>query len=102
MRLCSMRASSSTWTSWKWTVLSSVAEWTFTGTKTPAKEIVPFQIERRAMCLRYPRMRTETRSFVQHHPKGVNAHHVLSDDPGNSRGLLIWQTRREAGTQSHR
>src|SRR3954464_4655636 len=41
-----MRAPSSTCTSWKWTVWSSVAEWTFTGTKTPPKAIVPFQIER--------------------------------------------------------
>src|SRR3954470_19010676 len=50
-----MRAPSSTWTSWKWTVLSSVAEWTLTGTNTPPKAIVPFHIERSlAMAPGYP------------------------------------------------
>src|SRR3954452_15120815 len=59
MRLCSMRAPSSTWTSWKCTVRSSVAEWTFTGTSTPPKAIVPFQIERSAMSGGYPGARVE-------------------------------------------
>ena len=54
IRLCSMRAPSSTWTSWKCTVRSSVAECTLTGTKTPAKAIVPFQIERSATPPAYP------------------------------------------------
>src|SRR3954470_13144732 len=54
-----MRAPSSTWTSWKWTVLSSVAEWTLTGTNTPPKAIVPFHIERSlAMARGYPRSGT--------------------------------------------
>src|SRR4051812_39065008 len=51
-----MRAPSSTCTSWKWTVLSSVAECTFTGTKTPPNAIVPFHMERSfATPLGYPR-----------------------------------------------
>jgi hypothetical protein len=54
IRLCSIRAPSSRCTSWKWTDRSSVAEWTLTGTKTPAKAIVPFQIERSAMTRGYP------------------------------------------------
>jgi hypothetical protein len=31
-----------------------VAEWTFTGTNTPPKAIVPFQMERSAMASGYP------------------------------------------------
>src|SRR3954451_21671087 len=55
MRRCSMRLPSSRWTSWKCTVLDSVAEYTFTGTGTRPKAIVPFQIERGAMVQgRYP------------------------------------------------
>src|SRR5919201_4574383 len=40
-----MRAPSVAWTSWKWTVLDSTAEWTLIGTLTRPKLIVPFQID---------------------------------------------------------
>src|SRR3954447_15640860 len=48
-----MRAPSSRWTSWKWTVFDSVAVCSFTGTVISPKAIVPFQIDR-AMTLLYP------------------------------------------------
>ena len=45
IRLCSMRAPSETCTSWKLTLLDSVAEYSFTGTCASPKLIVPFQID---------------------------------------------------------
>src|SRR4051812_19441021 len=46
IRRCSTFAPSRAWTSWKCTVLDSVAEKSLTGMLTSPKVIVPFQIER--------------------------------------------------------
>jgi hypothetical protein len=54
IRVCSVRAPASTWTSWKCTPRSSVAECTFTGTNTPPNATVPFQIDRSATPREYP------------------------------------------------
>src|ERR1044071_9830745 len=53
IRRCSIRLPSLAWTSWKCTVLDSVAEYTLTGTATRPNVIVPFQIER-GMSHLYP------------------------------------------------
>ena len=53
IRLCSMRAPSETCTSWKLTLLDSVAEYSFTGTCASPKLIVPFQIDL-GMGIGYP------------------------------------------------
>src|SRR3954452_167067 len=62
-----MRAPSSRWTSWKWTVLDSVAVCSLTGTVISPKGIVPFQIDR-AMGLPYPPRRAgcTRRSGLEH------------------------------------
>jgi hypothetical protein len=54
-----MRAPSETCTSWKLTLLDSVAEYSFTGTCASPKLIVPFQIDL-GMGLRYPPVRAAT------------------------------------------
>src|ERR1700742_4078767 len=54
MRRCSIRPPSVTCTSWKCTVLDSVAVNTFTGTVTRPKAMVPFQSERGATATHYP------------------------------------------------
>ena len=54
-----MRAPSSRWTSWKLTVLDSVAVNSFTGTCTSPTETVPFQSERGAMADDLPCRATE-------------------------------------------
>src|SRR4051812_37446608 len=45
-----MRAPSAAWTSWKCTVLLSVAGYSFTGTLTSPKVTVPFHSERAMPC----------------------------------------------------
>src|SRR3954447_322047 len=77
MRRCSMRLPSAAWTSWKCTVLDSVAENTLIGTVTRPKAMVPFQMERAMACacpLALPRMHARLAAIV-------GAGHVLSD-PG--------------------
>src|SRR3954447_11983109 len=64
IRRCSIRAPSLRWTWWKWMLLDSVAENTFTGTVTSPKTIVPFQIERGAMSVWLPRSVQEERDLL--------------------------------------
>ncbi len=54
IRFWRIRAPSFSWTWWKWTLLSSIAECTLIGTAIRPKVIVPFQIER-GMGVGYPR-----------------------------------------------
>src|SRR3954454_7513683 len=52
MRRCSMRLPSASCTSWKCTVLDSVAEKTLIGTVTSPNAIVPFQIDLGAIAVK--------------------------------------------------
>src|SRR4051812_2531958 len=98
MRRCSTRLPSFSCTSWKCTVLDSVAEYTFTGTVSSPKAIVPFQIER-GFFGTVPAFPVPPRLMRQNGRRrrlGVVGHGLH-----DRRGLVLGQQRRGDGERDH-